>query len=54
MGTSLDIGDGEERQELVAEVRVIDDASAAAELIERLPTLDVAAAWEGEPGQDSG
>ena len=50
MGTSLDIGDGEDRQELVAEVRVVDDAAEAAGLIEGLATLDVAAAWEGEPG----
>ena len=52
MGTGLDIGGGEERQELVAEVRVHRRRRpTAVELIERLPTLDVAAAWEGEPGR---
>jgi hypothetical protein len=29
MGTSLDIADGEDRQELVAEVRVVDNAAEA-------------------------
>ncbi len=51
MGTSLQIAGAADRQELVAEVRVLDDASEAAALIEGLPTLDVAAAWEGEPGR---
>ena len=51
MGTSLDIGGGEERQELVAEVATVDSATAATDLIERLAVLDVAAAWEGEPGR---
>ncbi len=51
MGTSLQIAGGEERQELVAEVQVVNTPSDAVELIERLDVLDVAAAWAGEPGR---
>ena len=39
------------RDELVAEVTVIDTAEAAAALIDGLDTLDIGAAWTGEPGR---
>ncbi|MGI9643973.1 MAG: 5'-3' exonuclease, partial [Ilumatobacteraceae bacterium] len=51
MGSSVDLGSGEERQELVAESTELDSAAEAAALISGLATLDVAAAWEGEPGR---
>jgi DNA polymerase I len=39
------------REELVAEVTTPDTPADAAALLERLDLLDVAAAWEGEPGR---
>ncbi len=51
MGSAVELGAGEERQELVAEVDEIGTVDAAVALLEGLPTLDLAAAWEGEPGR---
>jgi DNA polymerase-1 len=51
MGMGLDIGGGEERQELVAEVTAVEDPAAAVELIVGAGALAVAAAWAGEPGR---
>ncbi len=51
MGMGLDIGGGEDRQELVAEVASVDDPTAAVQLIIGTGALAVAAAWVGEPGR---
>jgi DNA polymerase-1 len=51
MGSAVDLGPDTERQELVAEVIVADTASAAAGMIGASSTLDVAGAWDGEPGR---
>jgi DNA polymerase-1 len=51
MGGAVDLGPDSERQELVAEVIVADTASAAADMIRASSTLDVAGAWDGEPGR---
>ena len=51
MGMGLDIGGGEERQELIAEVTTIDVASEAVELLTGLDALAIAACWAGEPGR---
>lgn len=51
LGGSVDLGPGEERQEIVAEVTVIESAADAAALIAAAQHLDVAAAWTGEPGR---
>ncbi len=51
MGMGLDIGGGEERQELVAEVVTVGTADEAVELLTGLPALAVGAAWVGEPGR---
>jgi DNA polymerase-1 len=53
MGMGLEIGGGEERQELVAEVTTVDAASDAVELLTGLDVLDIAATWEGEPGRSA-
>ena len=47
----VDLGGDGDREELVAEVDVREDADAAAALLSSAPALDVAAAWEGEPGR---
>ncbi|MDX2381029.1 MAG: DNA polymerase I [Acidimicrobiia bacterium] len=51
MGSSIDLGPAEERQELVAEVTEYASADEASTLIAALPTLDLAAAWSGQPGR---
>ncbi len=51
MGTSVDLGPTEERQELVAEVSEVGSAEEAAGLIGALPVLDIAARWVGDPGR---
>jgi DNA polymerase-1 len=51
MGSAVDLGSGEERQELVAEVDEIESVGDAVTLVGELSTLDVAAAWDGEPGR---
>jgi DNA polymerase-1 len=51
MGSSIDLGPGEERQELVAEVTECPTADEAVDLIAAAPTLDLAASWTGEPGR---
>ena len=51
MGGAVDLGPDSERQELVAEVIVADTASAAAGMIGASSTLDVAGAWDGDPGR---
>ena len=51
MGTSIEIGGGEERQELVAEVTTIDNAEDAVGLLVGAEALAVGAAWVGEPGR---
>jgi DNA polymerase-1 len=53
IGAGVEIADGNERQELVAEVSVFESPDAAAASIAALPTLDVAAAWVGEPGRSA-
>ena len=51
LGGEVDLGPGEERQEIVAEVTVLEAASDAASLIAVAEHLDLAAAWTGEPGR---
>ena len=51
MGGAVDLGPGEERQEIVAEVTVMSSAADAASLVSVAEHLDVAAAWTGEPGR---
>ncbi|MEX2627180.1 MAG: DNA polymerase I [Ilumatobacteraceae bacterium] len=51
LGDDLGIGGVDERQELVPEVRNVDGPRAAAELIAGLDVVEIAAAWEGEPGR---
>jgi DNA polymerase-1 len=51
MGAGVDLGPADERQELVAEIAECASVDEALALIERLPTLDVAAGWAGEPGR---
>ena len=51
MGSGVDLGTAEDRQELVAEVTELDSVDEAAALISGMATLDVAAAWDGEPGR---
>ena len=53
MGSTIELGSGEERQELVAEVAEIESVDDARRTRGALATLDVAAAWEGEPGRRS-
>jgi DNA polymerase-1 len=52
LGPSAGIRSSTPREELVAEVETVDEA-AAASLIRATDTLDVAAAWEGEPGRST-
>ena len=48
---AVDLGPGEERQEIVAEVTIFESPSDASKLIAATEHLDVAAAWTGEPGR---
>ncbi|MEM9516109.1 MAG: DNA polymerase I [Actinomycetota bacterium] len=50
IGSEVDVGGGDAREELVAEVETY-DADAAASVLFSAPTLDVGAAWDGEPGR---
>ncbi len=51
LGPSAGIASSEPRDELVAEVTELDDASAAAAALTDAAVLDVAAVWEGDPGR---
>jgi DNA polymerase I len=51
MGTSAGIGPAEARAELVAEVAAAESPGDAAAAITAASSLDVAAAWMGEPGR---
>jgi DNA polymerase I len=51
LGPSSGIQSSVARETLVAEVDVVSSRSDAAELIGRLAVLDIAGAWEGEPGR---
>ena len=51
LGGTVDLGPGEERQEIVAEVTVLESSADAAALISVAEHLDVSAAWTGEPGR---
>lgn len=51
LGPQSGIASSAPRDELVAEVEVLDDPVAAVAVLGRLPVLDIAAAWEGEPGR---
>jgi len=51
MGSSVDLGPAETREELVAEVTVADDAAVAAAAIAEAGALDVAARWLGDAGR---
>ncbi len=51
LGDDLGITVDDDREELVAEVTVVDDAATAARLVAGLETLEVGAAWQGEPGR---
>lgn len=51
MGGAVDLGPTQDRQELVAEVTKADDAAVVVAAINAQSTLDIAAAWAGEPGR---
>ena len=51
LGGSVDLGPGEERQEIVAEVTILESPADAAALIAVAEHLDLSAAWTGEPGR---
>ena len=51
LGGNVDLGPGEERQEIVAEVTVLESPADAAALIAVAEHLDLSAAWTGEPGR---
>ena len=53
LGPSSGIASSVAREELVAEVEIIDDPAAAAAAIAGLDVLDIAAAWDGEPGRSN-
>ncbi|MEM8620482.1 MAG: DNA polymerase I, partial [Actinomycetota bacterium] len=53
IGSEVDVGGGDQREQLVAEVEIYDDVDRAASLLISAPTLDVGAAWEGEPGRSA-
>ena len=53
LGPSSGIASSAPRDELVAEVNTIDSAAAAAAAISAVGVLDIAAAWEGEPGRSA-
>ena len=53
LGPQSGISTSTPRDELVAEVDVLDDPVAVAAMIGRMNVLDVAAAWEGEPGRSA-
>jgi DNA polymerase I len=51
LGSPVGLPSDSGREELVAEVTELDDPAAAATLVRSLALLDVAGAWEGEPGR---
>jgi len=51
LGGNVDLGPGEERQEIVAEVTILEAPADAAALIAVAEHLDLSAAWTGEPGR---
>jgi DNA polymerase-1 len=51
MGSSVDLGPDETREELVAEVTVVGDPAVAAAAIADADALDVAARWTGDAGR---
>lgn len=51
LGGNVDFGPGEERQEIVAEVTILESSADAAALIAVAEHLDLSAAWTGEPGR---
>lgn len=51
LGGTVDLGPGEERQEIVAEVTILESPADAAALIAVAEHLDLSAAWTGEPGR---
>lgn len=51
MGSSVDLGPDETREELVAEVTVVGDPAVAAAAITDADALDVAARWAGDAGR---
>ena len=53
LGPNSGIASSAARDELVAEVGIIDDPGAAAAVIASLDVLDIAAAWDREPGRSS-
>ncbi len=53
LGPTSGIASSAPRDELVAEVETVDDPRAAAALIAGLGVLDIAAAWEAEPGRSN-
>ncbi len=51
MGASASVGDGAVRAELVAEVSPASSAAAVVAALQALDVVDLAGAWEGEPGR---
>jgi DNA polymerase-1 len=51
IGASVDLGAGESREELVAEITRIETAGDAVALVRGLDVVDLAARWQGEPGR---
>ena len=53
LGPTAGIASSAPREELVAEVEALDDATAAATALGSVDVLDLAAVWEGEPGRSN-
>ena len=51
MGGAVDLGPTDDREELVAEVTEAEDLAAVTAAIDAQTTLDLSAAWIGEPGR---
>ncbi|MDJ0771116.1 MAG: DNA polymerase I [Ilumatobacter sp.] len=51
LGPSSGIRASGPREELVAEVTTVDDAESASSLIAEFAVIDIAGAWDGEPGR---
>ncbi|WP_394934971.1 DNA polymerase I [uncultured Ilumatobacter sp.] len=51
LGGDVNLGPGEERQEIVAEITVLESPADAASLVASSEHLDIHPAWTGEPGR---
>jgi len=51
LGPAAEVLSSDEREQLVAEVTVSESPAASAALLAGLPTVELAASWDGEPGR---